>query len=208
MAKVRIGTLVSTGAAVNLDLGFRPSRIIVQNYTNYATPANGEILNAEWFDGMLDAYAFINTFDNTGGALGVLPTLATSNGFTPYVTGDASLFTSTLKTITGITAVSRAVVTSVAHGMAVGDVVTFSNVVGMTEINRLRGTILTVPTADTFSVNIDSSAFTAYASGGLANWLTTTVVNDGETGITLGTSVVGASADVLYYIAMLDQPIN
>lgn len=208
MAKVFIGTITSTGAAYNLDLGFRPSRIVVENYSNYATPVNGEILRCEWFDGMADAYAFKWTYDNTGGALGTLATLATTNGFTPYETADASLFEDTRITVTDITAAAQAVVTAATHGLAVDDVVTFSGVLGMSEINFLRGKVTSVPDANHVWVNIDSTGFTAYTSAGSMNLISGTTVNDGATGITLGTDVVGANTDVLYYTAYLDTPTS
>ena len=72
----------------------------------------------------------------------------------------------TAKNITGISQATSAVITAVGHGLSVGDVVVIQDVVGMTQINKLIGIVLTVPTADTFSVDIDSSAFTAYSSGG------------------------------------------
>ena len=72
--------------------------------------------------------------------------------------------------ITGISKAASAVVTSVAHGLAVNQWVRFSNVEGMTEINSLYGKI-TAKTDDTFTVNINSSAFTVYTSGGVAGLL-------------------------------------
>lgn len=71
------------------------------------------------------------------------------------------------KTITAITAAYRAQVSSTAHGLNLGDRVTFASVVGMTEINTLVGTVI-AKTTDTFVVDIDSRAFTAYTSGGTA----------------------------------------
>jgi hypothetical protein len=79
-------------------------------------------------------------------------------------------------TITGITAANPGVVTSTAHGLSDGDHVYITGVVGMTEVNSS-----TVPykvankTANTFElntlldVNVDTSAFTAYSSGGVIN---------------------------------------
>jgi hypothetical protein len=156
---------------------------------------------------MTDAYAFIETFDNTGGALGTLSTLATSNGFTPYETASTALFDSTVQTITGISQASQAVVTIATHGRAVGDVVTFSQVLGMVEINKLRGKVVEVVDANNIKVDINTSGFTAYVSGGRTNLISGVVENEGEIGVTLGTDVVGANADVLYYTAYLDDPI-
>lgn len=73
-------------------------------------------------------------------------------------------------TITSITQAAQArVTTSAAHGLAVNDSVHFKNVAGMVEINGLRGRIVAVPSGTEFDVNIDSTGFTAYASGGEIN---------------------------------------
>lgn len=77
------------------------------------------------------------------------------------------------KVITNITQAVSAVVTINAHGIpagATGVMVWFNEVAGMTEINGLTGTV-TVLSANTFSVNIDSTGFTPYASGGIAQYL-------------------------------------
>lgn len=68
--------------------------------------------------------------------------------------------------ITGISAAASAVVTA-ANDFSVGDRIAFSGVVGMTEINNLVGTI-SAASATSFTVNIDSSLFTTYTSGGVA----------------------------------------
>lgn len=68
---------------------------------------------------------------------------------------------------TGITRASSAVVTAAGHGFEVNDVIAFEQVVGMEEINTLEGSITAADT-NTFTVNINSSGFTAYASGGVA----------------------------------------
>lgn len=73
--------------------------------------------------------------------------------------------------ITGATAADPCVVTAVAHGLTTGDLVWITDVAGMTEINNrfFRAVVLTV---DTFELeeesgtHVDSSAFTAYVSGG------------------------------------------
>lgn len=78
------------------------------------------------------------------------------------------------KSITSITKAASAVVTVGTHTFVVGDVVAFSGVSGMTEINGLTGTV-TATGATTITVNINSSAFTAYASGGTAALLAGTI---------------------------------
>jgi hypothetical protein len=81
------------------------------------------------------------------------------------------------KTITSITAATSAVVTSSAHGLTVGQVVVFASVVGMTEINNNVG-LITAQDANTFTVNINTTSYTAYASGGTATAQTMTLVEN------------------------------
>src|SRR5512135_1328056 len=73
--------------------------------------------------------------------------------------------------VTGITQASSAVVTYTgADSYVVGNKVTITGVVGMTEINGVEATITAVNTgANTITLNIDSTAFTAYTSGGVIN---------------------------------------
>lgn len=71
-------------------------------------------------------------------------------------------------TITAITQAASAVVTIGAHTLVVNESVHFSGVVGMTQINGLRGTI-TATTATEITVAINSTTFTAYTSGGTVN---------------------------------------
>lgn len=71
--------------------------------------------------------------------------------------------------ISAITQASSAQITSSAHGLVAGDTVIITGVSGMTEINGMIGVVLTVPDANTFTVNIDTSTgYTAYSSGGMA----------------------------------------
>jgi len=78
--------------------------------------------------------------------------------------------------ITGITAAGSAVVNfGVTPLIASGDYVFFSGVQGMVEINGLVG-LVTAVGATTITVNINSSAFTAYTSGGLAQDLTNKII--------------------------------
>jgi len=72
----------------------------------------------------------------------------------------------TTKNISAITKANPAVVTSTAHGYAVGDVVKIAGVVGMEELNNQLFAIQAV-TSDTYTLaNVDSTTFGTYASGG------------------------------------------
>lgn len=72
--------------------------------------------------------------------------------------------------ISAITQAASAVITVGNNLFDLGDVVTFSGVVGMTQINGLEGTVIARDiSSKTITVNINSSSFTAYASGGAAS---------------------------------------
>jgi PIN domain nuclease of toxin-antitoxin system len=80
------------------------------------------------------------------------------------------------KTITGITQANPGVVTSVAHGFSNGDWVYITGVVGMTQVNSSTiPYIVANVAADTFELtdidgnNVNTSSYTAYSSGGIAN---------------------------------------
>ena len=113
-------------------------------------------------------------------------------------------------------------------------VVTFHGVPGMTQINGVSGTILSVPTTTTFSVSINTSNFSAYSSVGVTQGvnsgffnvitgapvdtlysntlLPTAEANLGIIGVTIGTGVVGATgasnADIWSYHAWLQSPVT
>ena len=67
--------------------------------------------------------------------------------------------------ITGVTQATNAEVTSVAHGLSSGFTIIINNVGGMVELNGNSYTI-TVVDADNFLLNVNSTTFTAYTSGG------------------------------------------
>ena len=78
------------------------------------------------------------------------------------------------KTITGITQADPGVVSITAHGFSNGDTVVISGVVGMTQVNGKRFKVANVNTndfelQDIDGVDVDTTSFTAYTSGGIAN---------------------------------------
>lgn len=85
--------------------------------------------------------------------------------------GRVTLAANIQKTVSGITQASSAVVTtSTAHGLSVNDSVHFgTDVGGMTQIRGKRGLITAVGDSTHFTVAIDSTAFTAFTSGGTIN---------------------------------------
>jgi len=81
---------------------------------------------------------------------------------------DGGIVTEATKAITAITAANPAVVTSNGHGYSNGDRVMISGVVGMTQLNNREFTVAGTAT-NTFQLSgVNSSAFTAYDSGGTA----------------------------------------
>ena len=78
------------------------------------------------------------------------------------------------KTISAITKANPAVVTATSHGYSNGDEVLISSVGGMTEVNGKRflvadKTTNTFELQDKDGVDINSSSFTTYTSGGVSN---------------------------------------
>jgi len=84
-------------------------------------------------------------------------------------TGIVTFTANSQNAITGISNASSAVITlGASHGRVVDDSIHISSVSGMTEINGLRGTI-TATDATTVTVDIDSTLFSTYTSGGETN---------------------------------------
>lgn len=84
---------------------------------------------------------------------------------------DNAIITNTAVNITGITQANPAVVTAASHGYSNGDRVIITGVLGMVQVNN-REFIVANQTTNTFelqttgAVNVNSTGYTAYASGG------------------------------------------
>lgn len=79
---------------------------------------------------------------------------------------DQGVITFAATSITGITAANPAVVTAPGHALSNGDRVIIQSVSGMVELNN-RQFVVANATASTFELSgVDSSAYTAYSSGG------------------------------------------
>lgn len=236
MAIVKKGTLtVATGgAAQNLNLGFVPSYFRMENKTKIIGNTNG-VQIAEWYDDMVNGSSY--QWTTTSGA----PVISyiSSNGFTPItavssqgtefvpLTGLPSGAKDTALTITGISQAANASITA-THAFTSTDIgvttVTFHGIVGMTQMNTLSGVIQSVTSTTSFTVNINSTSFTAFVSSGnpIANVITgappytttgfqiynTPLYNTSFIGLTLGTSVMVTTSDVWQYVAYLDAPFT
>ena len=105
------------------------------------------------------------------------------------------------KTITGITQANPGVVTSASHGFSNGDTVVISGVVGMTQVNGKRFKVASVAT-NTFALkdvdgnNVNTTSYTTYTSGGIANrvYTLTTTYETAD----LADLKFAQSADVMY----------
>jgi hypothetical protein len=69
--------------------------------------------------------------------------------------------------ISAITQAANALVTTAApHGLVVGDMVKLAAITGMTQLNNYTARVVTAPTGTTFTIDVNTTAFTAYSSGG------------------------------------------
>ncbi len=235
MAIIKNGsfTTTATGTAQSLNLGFVPTRFQAWNLTNItaAPVVSGKHASFLWFPQMANATALVTSYTGTTGA--PLQLLLASNGVTPFQTSDSGLWTVTTKAIsistTGISQAAAALVTTAAvHGFTSSDIgvttVTFSGVEGMTQINTLRGVIQSVPSTTTFTVNINTTSFSAFTQAGnpYINVITgippyttqgfqifnTPQRNNGFIGLTLGSSLMVTADNSWVYEAVLDAPFT
>ena len=233
MAIVKKGTLsvVSGGAAQNLNLGFIPSYFRMVNKTIQTSGTVTGVTNVEWWDDMANASAYITTYTTGSPVLSYIST----NGVTPYstpqgteyvpLTGLPSGAVNTNLTITGISKAANASITA-THAFTSADIgvttVTFHGINGMTQMNTLTGVIQSVTSTTSFTVNINSTNFSTWTSGGIANIITgvppttqtgfqvynTPLLNVGFTGLILGSTVMVVTANVWEYLAVLDAPFT
>lgn len=238
MGQYRNGIINSTGAAVNLALGFVPDVFRITNYTK--TVAQSGVGFSEWIRNVVPSGdALISTY--TAGVPTV--SLLTSNGVTPVILGGD--WQNTIFTITGISNANPAVVTVATIAptnsipLANGMTVTVSGVVGVQGLNTNRyivsnltisggGPAYTFTLYDTFGYPVNTIGQGTYVSGGELDVIsyppTAPVLNPvngqvitpgspaglqydiGYEGVTLGTGVVGSSADVLWWEAFYATP--
>jgi len=89
------------------------------------------------------------------------------------------------KVVSAATKASVAVITATSHGFSNGDIVKFRDVVGMTQLNNMKYKIANVST-HTFElqtlagVNVNSTAYTTYISGGEVRKCVSTLTNLGH----------------------------
>jgi hypothetical protein len=107
-------------------------------------------------------------FRGTGGAVKMFAGDATKLYLLSGTTWTSVPQLAAAKVITAITKANPgAVTTSTAHGYSNGDTIYISGVVGMTQVNNLFFTV-TSTGANTFTIGVDTSAYTIYGSAGTA----------------------------------------
>jgi hypothetical protein len=105
---------------------------------------------------------------------------------------EAGPVSNTTSAITGITAANPCVVTSTAHPFAVGDVLWLSGIVGMTQLNGTFARVTAIA-ANTVTLDLNSTGFTAYASGGTLSRMTDAGAWTLRIGKSLGATFVAQS---------------
>lgn len=111
------------------------------------------------------------------------------------------------KNVTGATKANPGVITSNSHGFSNGDIVSFASVGGMTQLNGRTYTVANVTTntftlKDVFGVNVNTTGYGTYTSGGTVSRVATIVSPYAETDLALMKFV--QSKDVVT-ITKLDQ---
>lgn len=213
------GNLVATGTAITAA---NPAVVSDAN-----TPNVGDIVRIFNTTGMFQIAGM--DFTVTAVTPGVSYTLGylDASGFAAAATNadyrviPAKYYTPYRRHITKITQAANAVITfGVTHNFVVGDKVRINvpDAYGMTQINGLLGEITAVSTS-TITLDIDSSAFSAFAFptsaiaasgvsfpfvnivGEVATKFDNPLRNTGYYAMKLGTSVVGSNTDVMDWMA-------
>lgn len=77
-----------------------------------------------------------------------------------------------VKLITNISLGATTTITINNHGLNVDDIIWLNEVSGTSELNGVTATVLSTPTNNTFTINVDSTGYAPYTSGGIAQYLT------------------------------------
>lgn len=210
------GYLQSAGSAYNLTLPFRPDKFEWFNYTKFAT--TGASAQGVWFRDFPAGDALSLTV-GTSPALTVV--LETTNGVT--VADTAGGFTNEHLVITGVTGTPKVVTTSTAHGLSNMDRVVITKVIGSMAAAINNNTyVVQVLSSTTFALydvygvavvlggtytssgqvtkigpllgNTSQAVNPAYPQSAIIDYPPTYI-------LTLGTTIMGADNDVLYFTA-------
>lgn len=168
---------ISDGNAHTFTFNFQPDKVVFNNLTQWTNTAGNLPVNV-WFRGQTDAAeSYQQQVIDSAAAQSWNFLNPTTNGFT--VADTSGGVSSSHTTISGISAADPCVVTHAAFTFQTGQIVRITDLGnvgnadrGMGELNNNRYKIV-VLTSTTFSLqdpvtgeDVDSSAFTAYVSGG------------------------------------------
>lgn len=210
------GYLQSAGSAYTLTLPFFPDKFEWFNYTKFATNSNN--IQGVWYRDFPAGDALIIARGTTD----LTSTLETTNGVTDATT--AGGFYNEHLVISGITTATPAVVTTTtAHSLSDNDRVIITKVIGTmaSEINN-HEYVVRVLSSTTFSLydvyGLPITTVGAYTSSGQVTKIGPLLGNPDEpvspvvphraiidypplTQLTLGTAIMGADNDVIYFTA-------
>lgn len=196
------GYLQSAGVAYNLILPWQADKLEWYNYTKYGTNSNN--LQGVWFRDMPAGDALIIARGTTD----LTSTLETTNGVT--ISNLAGGFTDQHRTVTGVTTATPGVVTTSAdHGLTDVDRVVFTKVAGAVG-QQLNGNtyMVDVLSSTTFALydiyGVPVPVPGTYTSGGQitrSGENFNTIDNPPTYRLLLGSAVMGADNDVIYFVA-------
>lgn len=170
--------LIPNVGQYNAPITYLPGEAIVPTYNLFETPAFIDGYRITWqqstdsFNKIFPNLVQNNYQQNGNGSVGPYSFTMTN---VPVVQGhiDQNIqpgFTLSA-TITGVSQAVQAVVTSV-NSFRVGQLLTFTGVGGMTQLNGNTYQVVN-STGSSFTINVNSTAFTAYTAGGTASIVVT-----------------------------------
>lgn len=196
------GYLQSAGSAYNLVLPWQPDKLEWYNYSKYGTNTNN--LQGVWFRDMPAGDALIINRGTTT----LTSTLETTNGVT--ISNLPGGFTDQHRTVTGVsTATPGVVTTSADHGLVDNDRVVFTKLAGAVG-QQLNGNtyMVDVLSSTTFALydiyGAPVPVLGTYTSGGQitrSGENFNTIDNPPTFRLALGSAVMGADNDVIYFVA-------
>jgi len=180
------------------------------NATKWATDANN--IRAEWFKGMANGTALVTSRGTTD----LSSVLSTTQGIT--IVNDTPLYGVELTAISNANpgvATFRGPGFSPGQGIsnwATGDTIMIWGATGSASWSAMNGGPFTITkiSANTFSFGVNTTAFGTYSASSAIAYRVTDVagrpippLNVANVGVRLGTDVVGADGDVMYWMATI-----
>ncbi len=157
------GGFTSDGNKRIIEIPTRPDYFQITNRTLWGSGPADVIVESIWYRGM----ALGNAHNKQEAASNVLSANAsTVNGITLIDFTNPPTFTATA--ITAVTQANPAQITSVAHGLVVGDLVIVNNVTGMEQISSLTFEVRSIVDPNNFTIFLDTSGFATPGTAGTA----------------------------------------